>query len=134
MTAIAGRSESVRTERSTDYGVDETDYSSIVIRLIPISACGDNLMQYAVRNREVPLRRNTIVSQRRLLMKRLWHSLFVLALLALAWPGGPQGAAPAFTDPAFTQVWTRTDQLVADGKVGRTWFWGPQPNTGGIRE
>src|SRR5205814_309654 len=26
-------------------------------------------------------------------------------------------------------VWTRTDRLVADGTVGRSWYWGPQPNT-----
>src|SRR5690242_2046156 len=39
-------------------------------------------------------------------------------------PRGLQ-AQGAFADPAFQNVWQRTDKLVADGKVSRTWFWGP---------
>src|SRR5205823_11438534 len=27
----------------------------------------------------------------------------------------------------FQSVWTRTDQLVADHSVGRSWLWGPSP-------
>ena len=30
-------------------------------------------------------------------------------------------------NPAFQQVWERTDRPVADGVVSRTWTWGPQP-------
>ena len=32
-----------------------------------------------------------------------------------------------FGDPAFEAVWSRTDRLVADGTVARTWIWGPEP-------
>ncbi len=47
-------------------------------------------------------------------------------------PGG-QGNFP-FANPAFKRVWDRTDQPVAAGKVSRTWFWGPGPNTPGLLE
>jgi len=40
----------------------------------------------------------------------------------------------AFADPAFQRVWERTDRLVANGGVSRTWFWGPGPNTPGLIE
>jgi hypothetical protein len=39
-----------------------------------------------------------------------------------------------FADPAFEQVWTRTDSLVATGAVKRSWYWGPKPNTGQVLE
>ena len=39
-----------------------------------------------------------------------------------------QASADQFAHPAFLRVWDRTDSLVADGTVSRTWFWGPQPN------
>jgi hypothetical protein len=39
-----------------------------------------------------------------------------------------------FAHPAFQRVWTRTDRPVAEGKVSRTWFWGPGPNTPGLIE
>jgi len=47
-------------------------------------------------------------------------------------PGGTGGFP--FADPAFQQVWNRTDSLVASGQVSRTWFWGPGPNTVGLIE
>jgi hypothetical protein len=47
-------------------------------------------------------------------------------------PGGTGGFA--FADPAFKNVWSRTDQLVLSGQVSRTWFWGPGPNTPGLIE
>ena len=34
-------------------------------------------------------------------------------------------AAADFADPAFQQTWTRTDKLVADKAVVRSWYWGP---------
>ena len=34
--------------------------------------------------------------------------------------------APAAADAAFGNLWNRTDQPVAQGKVGRSWTWGPQ--------
>ena len=33
----------------------------------------------------------------------------------------------AFGDSSFENVWRRTDALVADGTVSRTWIWGPEP-------
>jgi hypothetical protein len=45
-----------------------------------------------------------------------------------------QGQGRAFADPAFERVWTRTDSLVATGAVRRSWYWGPQPNTGQVLE
>ena len=33
--------------------------------------------------------------------------------------------ADGFADPAFKTVWERTDVLVAQGTVSRTWVWGP---------
>lgn len=32
----------------------------------------------------------------------------------------------AFSDPAFEQVWARTDKPVEEGRVARSWTWGPQ--------
>jgi hypothetical protein len=40
----------------------------------------------------------------------------------------------AFAHPAFQRVWQRTDRPVGEGKVSRTWFWGPGPNTPGLSE
>ena len=34
-------------------------------------------------------------------------------------------AAADFADPAFQSTWTRTDKLVADKTVVRSWYWGP---------
>src|SRR5947209_5749120 len=68
-------------------------------------------------------------------MHRFWTFGLLLTLLAGALPTlSHPAAAQGFADPAFERVWTRTDQLVAAGKVARTWFWGPQANTGGVRE
>jgi len=47
-------------------------------------------------------------------------------------PGG-QGDFQ-FAHPAFQRVWQRTDRPVGEGKVSRTWFWGPGPNTPGLLE
>src|SRR5690349_21386767 len=43
----------------------------------------------------------------------------------------PAGAAPAAQDvppdtSAFSNLWNRTDSLVASHAVTRSWFWGPQ--------
>ena len=61
-------------------------------------------------------------------------SLAVLALLttSIAPAATPGHAAPTripgnFADPAFQSVWTRTDQLVDEGKVKRSYYWGPVP-------
>src|SRR3954470_9986667 len=55
-------------------------------------------------------------------------SLLALALLGTSL-GQAQAAAPsapnAFADPAFQQVWERSDKPVAEGRAGRSWTWGP---------
>jgi hypothetical protein len=53
-------------------------------------------------------------------------SLFLMAL--------PAQAAQGFADSAFQRLWNRTDKLVADGKVSRTFLWGPEPSSGAISE
>src|SRR5690348_544797 len=51
--------------------------------------------------------------------------LLLAGLLAALRPAPTQAAE--FADLAFRTVWDRTDNLVAGGKVARTWFWGPTP-------
>lgn len=56
----------------------------------------------------------------------------LVALLAGLLQGVRAMAEPpvqAFAHPAFQALWTRTDQLVAQGQANRSWFWGPQPRT-----
>lgn len=36
-----------------------------------------------------------------------------------------QQAQAGFADPSFQRVWSRTDKLVADKSVARSWYWGP---------
>src|SRR5437588_10799751 len=33
----------------------------------------------------------------------------------------------SFASPSFQRVWSRTDSLVAQGRVARSWIWGPAP-------
>ncbi|MDQ2806038.1 MAG: lamin tail domain-containing protein [Chloroflexota bacterium] len=47
-------------------------------------------------------------------------------LLGLALRTLPARSDP-FVDPAFTALWTRTDQPVAGHQATRTWLWGPAP-------
>jgi len=68
---------------------------------------------------------------------RLFFSLAAIASLALSFLGlAGVGAQqnPGFAHPAFEVVWNRTDSLVAEGQVSRSWYWGPQPNTPGLLE
>jgi hypothetical protein len=59
--------------------------------------------------------------------------LLMAALLGTALGAGLLAAQPAaavelhYADPAFQQVWTRTDGPVAAGQAGRSWYWGPAP-------
>src|SRR5437764_336064 len=77
-------------------------------------------------------------------MNKKLVSLFIPILLLMgllpapglnAAPAPAPAAAPAaqaatpFLSAAFQKVWTRTDKLVADQTVGRSWYWGPQANT-----
>jgi hypothetical protein len=68
------------------------------------------------------------------LSPRIIRMSLTLGLLIGALGGlgaAPAPAAPArlaldqFADPAFFGVWERTDALVAQGAVSRTWLWGP---------
>ena len=58
-----------------------------------------------------------------------WMAALVAAgaLLLTAWGGPTSAAAQTFADPAFQQVWQRSDRPVAEGKAGRSWTWGPAP-------
>lgn len=73
---------------------------------------------------------------------RTWHPVVLLAvclaMLASSVTGtvlasAPQAGRP-FADPAFANLWARTDALVAGGKIKRSFYWGVQPNTDGIYE
>src|SRR5579859_1019983 len=55
-----------------------------------------------------------------------------MSVVGLASVGAQQ--YPVFAHPAFERVWNRTDSLVAEGRVPRSWFWGPHPNTPGLYE
>lgn len=61
-----------------------------------------------------------------------------LVCVLLASMGGASAApleqSGQFADPAFGRVWGRTDSLVDLGKVRRSFYWGPQPNTGALQE
>jgi hypothetical protein len=39
----------------------------------------------------------------------------------------PSNPSKQASHPAFLRVWERTDSLVLNGKVQRTWLWGPEP-------
>jgi hypothetical protein len=63
---------------------------------------------------------------------KVWAGLGLLGLLGLlAILAGGQALVAAqagqFADPAFQAVWARTDALVANGAVARSWYWGPGP-------
>jgi hypothetical protein len=42
--------------------------------------------------------------------------------------------AQSFADSAFEAVWQRTDKPLADGRVTRSWVWGPNPFTEAVSE
>ncbi|MDQ6694935.1 MAG: hypothetical protein M3014_11045 [Chloroflexota bacterium] len=66
------------------------------------------------------------------LQKRIGGGLTALVMGTLLLGPGMQGSpahaqAAAFADPAFRNVWERTDLPVSQSKVTRTWVWGPAP-------
>src|SRR4051794_16316080 len=77
-------------------------------------------------------------------MKRLavaYRGRVALALLAVAVLAAIGGIARStvfaqtgstFADAAFERVWGRTDALVLNGQVARSWYWGPQPGVAAI--
>jgi glucose/arabinose dehydrogenase len=59
-------------------------------------------------------------------IKRPWLSIwavFILLFIALL---TTSAHAEPFADPAFSQVWAKTDQAVALGTLKASWVWGPQ--------
>ncbi|HEX7104186.1 MAG TPA: hypothetical protein VF201_16190 [Nitrolancea sp.] len=61
-------------------------------------------------------------------------SALLLALTLGTAVSGVVSAAPDFADDAFASVWTRTDAPVLSTSVARSWFWGPQANSGPLYE
>jgi hypothetical protein len=53
--------------------------------------------------------------------------LATLVLPAVSAYQSKPAAAADFADPAFQAVWNRTDKLVAENQVTRSWYWGPTP-------
>lgn len=51
------------------------------------------------------------------------------ALRQNGWALAGSGRLKQFADPAIQSVWAGADQAVAAGGAGRSWLWGPQPNT-----
>jgi len=43
-------------------------------------------------------------------------------------------SAQSFADTAFEALWQRTDKPIADGRVARSWMWGPHPFTDALYE
>ncbi|HYP21097.1 MAG TPA: DUF5107 domain-containing protein, partial [Chloroflexia bacterium] len=54
-------------------------------------------------------------------------ALLLVLLPALPFQAATSAVAADFADPAFKRVWMRTDKLVADGAVKRSFYWGPAP-------
>src|SRR6478672_5357200 len=66
------------------------------------------------------------------MLQRLPLLLLLTALICSMLAPVPAGAAPSAdaglsSNPAFSKVWERTDQLVSAHNVARTWFWGEAP-------
>ena len=68
------------------------------------------------------------ITSNRVRTKAAWISAVGILMVGLL---GSQSAVfaqgNAFANPAFQNVWHRTDAPVAEGKVARTWVWGPTP-------
>lgn len=61
-------------------------------------------------------------------MARLASGSAAFALLAaVVSPAGTLAQNEGFADTAFRQVWQRTDLPVQQGRVARSWVWGPTP-------
>ncbi len=71
--------------------------------------------------------RRRIARRNQIIYSMLSFSLIGTALTGLHPRGASSASAADFADPAFRSVWERTDKLVADGTVKRTFFWGPAP-------
>ena len=64
--------------------------------------------------------------------------LLTLLLQPLGWLGStapsPAVAAEDFALPVFRSLWEGADAPVADGRLSRTWLWGPEPISAGRQE
>src|SRR5438477_12906444 len=61
-------------------------------------------------------------------MKRTHRTMIAVATGLLMLPGlAAPTRAESFADPAFQSTWERTDKLVSDGTMKRSFFWGPAP-------
>src|SRR5436305_4249057 len=60
-------------------------------------------------------------------MAMLLAFLSLLQGAAAGYLSASDATPPAFADPNFQQLWTRTDAPVAGGQADRSWYWGPQP-------
>ncbi|NWJ94950.1 MAG: hypothetical protein HXX20_04130 [Chloroflexi bacterium] len=63
--------------------------------------------------------------------------IFILSLFFIESPSQEVVTAAtgqSFADANFQRLWNRTDKLVADGSVARSYLWGPEPNTAGLQE
>src|SRR6478672_10853140 len=74
----------------------------------------------------------SVSEERRKVLVRTKQVITLAALATLLAPAfSAYHATPAsaadFADPAFQRVWNRTDKLVADKTVVRSWYWGPTP-------
>jgi polysaccharide biosynthesis protein PslG len=58
----------------------------------------------------------------------------ILGLTLISTSVSFQASAASFADPAFNRVWNRTDLQVFDGRVSRTYLWGPEPFTAALQE
>jgi plastocyanin len=58
----------------------------------------------------------------------------ILGLTLISTSVSFQASAASFADPAFNRVWNRTDLQVSDGRVSRTYLWGPEPFTAALQE
>ncbi len=72
------------------------------------------------------------MKKRKLLRVLLLGTIFIITLAPLS--NEALLAANNFADPAFSSLWSRTDELVANGLVSRTFLWGPTPGTPGLME
>src|SRR5687768_7792991 len=67
------------------------------------------------------------------LIRGLTWAVLLAMLMPLSVSAAPVGQA-TFADPAFARMWTRTDELVSNGTVKRSFYWGPKPLSGPIAE
>jgi len=68
---------------------------------------------------------------RRIVLSMVCLLLGALLILSIA-PG--RTLAQSFADTAFQSVWQRTDKPVTDGRITRSWVWGPNPFTEAVYE